>query len=214
MKGPRVKRGKGPKSSMTEATYRKKALPFLLQDFERRCAYCLDPDEFRHPSQNHVDHFDCKLKKRQRHQYKNLMLACVTCNTCKHDKPVMNPFSKEQRILNCTVVNEFIEHIREQPDGQWEAIKESGNYHLESIGLREPCHVNKRRVRREMADRILSLFTTAIQYKHDNPPEIQRQIMEASKQLLSILDKFPPLVTENGVVSAREWLKDRGVVLD
>src|ERR1700722_15453991 len=97
----RVKRSKGPKSRMTKATYRKKALPFLLKDFEGRCAYCLDPNEFRHPKQDQVDHFDCKLKERQRHQFKNLMLACGTCNFCKLNKPVHNPYDSEQRLLNC-----------------------------------------------------------------------------------------------------------------
>ncbi len=143
MKGPRVKRGNGPQSAMTKATYRKKALPFLLNDFERRCAYCLDPDEFRHPSQNHVEHFDCKLKERKKHQFKNLMLACVTCNTCKHAKPVVNPLNSEQRFLNCTLENEFPEHIEEVPDGQWRAKTDAGNYHLESIGRQERCHVQK-----------------------------------------------------------------------
>ncbi len=59
---PRLKRGVGPKSKMTKANYRKKALPHLLKDFEKHCAYCLDPSELRHPSQNHVEHFHCKLK--------------------------------------------------------------------------------------------------------------------------------------------------------
>src|SRR5437899_167860 len=98
MRVPRVKRGPGPKSKMTEATYRKKALPHLLNDFKRHCAYCLDPDEFRHPSLNHVDHFNCKLHGRKRHQYTNLMLACGACNMSKRDKPVRNPLDHEQRL--------------------------------------------------------------------------------------------------------------------
>jgi len=122
----RVKRGTGPKSTMTKASYRRKGLPFLLKDFEGRCAYCLDPNEFRHPSQDQVDHFNCKLKERKRHQYKNLMLACATCNHCKHDKPTVNPFDKEQRLINCTEENEFPDHIWERDDGQWEAKTKPG----------------------------------------------------------------------------------------
>src|SRR5437868_3115831 len=109
----RVNRSDGPKSTMTEATYRKKALPFLLKDFEGRCAYCLDPSEFRHPSQNHVEHFNCKLHGRKRHLYANLMLACATCNQCKHAKPVVNPLDQDQRLLNCTEENEFPAQIVE-----------------------------------------------------------------------------------------------------
>ena len=130
MKATRVKRSAGPKSTLTKANYRKKALNFLLKDFERRCAYCLDPNEFRHPSLDQVDHFNCKLRERQRHQYKNLMLACAACNLSKHDKPIANPFDKEQRLLNCTEENEFPEHIIEMEDGQWEAVTKAGEYHL------------------------------------------------------------------------------------
>jgi hypothetical protein len=207
----RVKRSAGPKSKMTEATYRRKALPHLLDDFERRCAYCLDPDEFRHPSLNQVDHFDCNLRGRKRHQYLNLMLACVACNLSKHDKPVRNPLDKEQRLLNCTIENEFPNHIVEKEDGQWEPLTKAGYYHLESIGLREQCHKQKRAARRRIAEQILELCTKAIQYKAVNPAEIHNQMMDTMRLLLEHLRNFPPLVTEDGVMAAMEWLKIRGV---
>lgn len=213
MKAPRVKRSAGPKSKMTKATYRKKALPFLLKDFEGRCAYCLDPSEFRHPSQTQVDHFNCRLRERSRHQYKNLMLACSACNLSKHDKPTVNPLDKEQRLLNCTEESEFPEHILETDDGQWEPRTKPGEYHLESIGLRETCHKQKRAARRRIADQILSLCTTAVQYQTFNPAEVHNQMVETLRALLSHLDSFPPLVTEDGVMGAREWLEARGADL-
>ena len=92
-------------------------MPSLLKDFEGRCAYCLDPDDFRHPSQTHVDHFDCKLHGRKRHR-SNLMLGCAACNMSKHDKPVVNPFDKQQRLLNCTEETEFPTDIYETDDGR------------------------------------------------------------------------------------------------
>jgi len=211
MKGPRVNRSAGPKSKMTKANYRKKALRFLLKDFQGCCAYCLDPSDFRHPQQNHVDHFDCKLKERQRHQYKNLMLACVTCNSCKHDKPVINPLDQEQRLLNCTIENEFPEHIVEIEEGQWKPITKQGEYHLESIGLTESCHQRKRFARRINAEWLLRLCTTAIQYKTHNPAEVQSQLMNIVSSILALLDSFPPLVTQDGVVTVRKWLAANGV---
>jgi hypothetical protein len=211
MSAARVKRSAGPKSKMTEATYRKKALPHLLKDFERRCAYCLDPDEFRHPSLNQVDHFNCKLRRRQRHQYVNLMLACAACNLSKHDKPVKNPFDGEQRLLNCTLEGEFPEHIAETRDGQWEPRTKAGLYHLESIGLRESCHRQKRAARRKIAEQILGLCTTAIQYQGRNPAEVHNRIMQTIVVLLGELKNFPPLVTDEGVITAMEWLQSRGV---
>ena len=211
MSKARVKRGPGPKVMLTDGNYRKKALPYLLGDFEHRCAYCLDPDEFRHPSLNHVEHFDCKIHGRRRHAYKNLMLACAACNQTKHDKPVVNPFDKRQRLLNCTEENEFTEHLREHDDGQWEAATPAGEYHLAVIGLQESCHRAKRRERRRMAERLRDLLTQAIQYKSHNPPELHRQIMEMVRGSLALMDKFPPLVTDSGVISVRDWLKQQGV---
>lgn len=207
----RVKRGSGPGKTLTKATYRKKALPFLLKDFETRCAYCLDPGEFRHPSQQQVDHFNCKLRGRRRHQYKNLMLACAACNLSKHDKPVTNPFDKNQRLLNCTVEHEFPDHIEEMPDGQWVPKTKAGEYHLRSIGLQEPSHQNKRAARLTVAARIFSLCRDAVLYQTENPVEVQRQLTETIAQLIQHLDAFPPLVTTAGVRSVRDWLLDQGI---
>jgi hypothetical protein len=192
---------------MTEFTYRKKALPHLMKDFDGRCAYCLDPKEFRAPSQNQVEHFDCKLKGRKRHFYKNLMLACAACNMSKHDKPVKNPFNDEQRLLNCTEENEFVGHIREAEDGQWEAMTPAGHYHLESIELREDCHSKKRRARRVMAEEIAKLFKTAVKYETHNPAELHNQMMTTIRSLLAVLDNFPPLVVADGTISVSACLK-------
>ena len=211
MSKARVKRGPGPKVLLTDGNYRKKALPHLLEEFERRCAFCLDPDDFRHPSLNHVDHFNCKVHGRRRHAYKNLMLSCAACNVTKHDKPIINPFDERQRLLNCTEENEFPEHIRERGDGQWEAATLQGEYHLTVIGLQEECHRLKRNERRRMADRLLGLLTQAIQYESHNPPELHHQIMDMVSGLLTMLDKFPPLLTDKGVQTVREWLNGQGV---
>lgn len=207
----RVKRGPGPMKKLSKATYRKKALPFLLEDFNSRCAYCLDPGEFRHPSQQQIDHFNCRLGGRRRHQYKNLMLACAACNLSKHDKPIANPFDKEQRLLNCTLEHEFPEHIVELPNGQWVPKTKAGEYHLRSIGLQEPSHQNKRGARRMVAERIRSLCLDAIQYQTQNPIEIQRQLTETIAGLIRHLDAFPPLVTHSGVHAVRDWLLDQGI---
>jgi hypothetical protein len=198
---------------MTKATYRRKALPFLLSDFQGKCAYCLDPKEFRAPSQNQVDHFNCKIKSRERNYYRNLMLACAACNLSKHDKPVTNPYNSRQRLLNCTEENEFPEHIEEDANGQWKPISDAGLYHLESIGLTADCHRAKRAARRQMLEKILSLATTAIHYKTVNPSGVHREMMDTIRLLLDVLNNFPPIVTKSGVLSAKDWLKIKGVDL-
>jgi hypothetical protein len=113
--------------------------------------------------------------------------------------------------LNCTEENEFPEHIVELEDGQWEPKTKAGEYHLESIGLRESCHRQKRYARKRIAEQILNLCSTAIQYRTFNPAEVHNQMMDTLRALLSHLDNFPPLVVEDGVLSPREWLNARGV---
>lgn len=214
MTAERVRRGPGPPVMLREGNYRKKALPFLRNDFQRTCAYCLDPRDLRHPSLDHVDHFNCKISGRKRHAYTNLMLACAACNLTKHDKPVCNPLDKRQRLLNCTRECEFPQHIRESEDGQWVPISPEGKYHVTVIGLDEACHRSKRAMRRRLADQILRLLTTAIQYEADNPAEVQSQLMATLRELLRDLDFFPPLVTNGGVLTIRQWLASRGVDTD
>jgi hypothetical protein len=174
----------------------------------------LDPSDFRHPSLNHVDHFDCKLRPRKKHQYKNLMLACAACNQCKHDKPTINPLDKSQRLLNCTVENEFPTHIAEAENGDWLPLTKEAKYHLASIGLSEECHRKKRAGRRNVVMQLLALCKTAIQYRVGNPAQLHQQLVQSVHNLLFHLDSFPPLVTKHGLMTAKAWLKQQGVDLD
>jgi hypothetical protein len=203
MKIPRVKRSKGPSAAMTEYTYRKKALPHLMKDFQGHCAYCLDPSDFRAPSQSHVEHFDCKIKGRNRNYYKNLMLACAACNLSKGGKPVQNPFKLEQRLINCTVENEFTEHIKETEDGQWEPLTQAGLYHLESIELREHCHWKKRSARKTMIQGVAKLLKTAVYYKTQTPVVLHNEMMSMIRSVVEELKSFPPLVIDGNVVFER-----------
>jgi hypothetical protein len=139
------------------------------------------------------------------------MLACAACNQTKHDKPVANPLDSEQRLLDCTKENEFPDHIVETADGQWDWRTDAGKYHLTVIGLREPCHQAKRLARRVLAERILRLCTTAIQYLSLNPKDTQRELTKTVLDLVNHLDSFPPMVTDRGVESVREWLRVQGV---
>ena len=64
-----------------------------------------------------------------------------------------------------------------------------------------------------MANRIFGLLTTAIQYKTVNPEAVHHQLMGAVRDLLQTMENFPPIVTENGVFTVKEWLKSKGVDL-
>lgn len=212
MKVPRVKRSVWPRAKkLTEGTYRKKALPLLLKDFQGCCAYCLDPEDFRLPSHSHVDHFNPRLTGRKRNQYVNLMLACVACNYCKLDKPVTNPLKPSQRLLNCTEESEFPAHLSENDGGEWRPHSDAGYYHVESIGLNAACHKLKRAERAKIAKQIRELATCAVIYKGSNPVATHRETLKTIRMLVGHLEYFPALVTNGEVISVRDWLRQQGV---
>ena len=62
-----------------------------------------------------------------------------------------------------------------------------------------------------MSQHCLELLTQAIQYKNYNPAALHNQLLGTIRDILSLLDKFPPLVTQQGVVTVREWLIGQGV---
>ncbi len=213
MSQPRVKRSRGPKGVLTKHNYRKKTLPLLQKDFSGRCAYCLESHEFRHANQTHVDHFDCRLHGRRRHQYANLMLACSACNLSKHDKPVRNPLATSQRLLNCTKENEFPEHIVENDTGEWIPRSDAARYHIAAINLSERSHRRKRWHRRKLLEQIVHLNQVAIQYRGADAFASHNRVMAIIRSIAAELEDAVPMVTAHGLKTAREYLAAHGVSL-
>jgi len=85
---------------------------------------------------------------------------------------------------------------------------------LVSIGLDERCHQVKRGERRKMARRILALLTQAIKYESCNPSDVHIQVLGTARDIIEMLEKFPPLVMEKGIISIREWLTEQGINLE
>ena len=98
----RIRRGSGP-WLLREYNARAKAWAFLVKDFEGRCAYSM-----RHirmaggETHMEVDHFNPKLRGKQRNKYENLMLAELRhCNLKKRDYwPTPSERQNGYRILN------------------------------------------------------------------------------------------------------------------
>jgi hypothetical protein len=44
-----------------------------------------------------------------------------------------------------------------------------------------------------------------------NPADVHNRMMETIRMLLDHLENFPSMVTAEGVMTAKEWLKQRGV---
>lgn len=201
MSKARVKRSLGPKGTITKNNYRRKALPWLLKDFQHRCAYCLKLLDTTHPNQTHVDHFNAHAPRKLRNRYKNFMLACSACNLSKHFKPIQNRFDPSQHLLNCTELNEFPEHIIEHPSGEWIAKTPAAKYHITSIDLNESSHVATRRERRRLAHHVEQLRKHAVFYEGSMDSGALREMLDTMTTIERQLLTSIPLIDENGVRS-------------
>src|SRR5438552_130453 len=96
-----------PRRRFTESTYRK-AKPFLLNDFDGRCAYSLQHVNRVGNWCIEVDHFNPTLRGPARNEYSNLFPATRHCNGSKRDTWPDARFRKlGARFLNPTEEQDY-----------------------------------------------------------------------------------------------------------
>src|SRR6266705_797546 len=79
---PRIKRRRAVGRNFTKHNVRD-AFPYLLEDFNGRCAYSMQHVEQLGDVAMHIDPFDPRKKKRYHQAYANLYLADSQCNISK-----------------------------------------------------------------------------------------------------------------------------------
>jgi hypothetical protein len=185
----RVRRGEPPKGKLNSKNYRRRALPALLRDFERRCAYSL-----RHEQQAgglthmEVDHFNPTLRSRLRNKYCNLFLSTRHCNLKKHAYwPTPADQNKGIRFLNCCEEMDYGVHIFENPEThELVGVTPAGRYHIIACDLNADHLVTERRERSLL--RALLTRTVAIVR-----PTADLGSLRANLKLLgSIVDRMIP----------------------
>lgn len=146
---PRIIRGDPPKKNLTENTY-KKAKPYLLRDFCRRCAYSQQhTDRSLGEKTMEIDHFNPELKGLERNRYKNLLLSTRHCNGAKSSTwPSKAARKKGIHILNPCEERDFGVHIFEHPiTHRLIGVTAAGDYHITT------CDLNARHLVEERRDR-------------------------------------------------------------
>ena len=185
----RVRRGEPPKGKLNSKNYRRRALPALLRDFERRCAYSR-----RHEQQAgglthmEVDHFNPTLPGRLGNKYSNLFLSTRHCNLKKHAYwPTPADQKKGIRFLNCCEEMDYGVHIFENPEThELVGVTPAGRYHIIACDLNADHLVTERRERSLL--RALLTRTVAIVR-----PTADLGSLRASLKLLgSIVDRMIP----------------------
>ena len=122
--------------------------PYVRRDFKQYCAYCLLHEDNAAGEENfELDHFHPRKQfKAIEKDFYNLYYSCHPCNRIKwHQWPTPELQAKGIGFVDLCKDN-FEDHFREKPDGQWEPLTESARYTLKAIRLNRP-HLLKLRER-------------------------------------------------------------------
>ena len=187
----RIRRGEPPKGKLSNKNYRRRALPALLCDFERRCAYSL-----RHEQQAgglthmEVDHFNPTLPNRSRNRYSNLFLSTRHCNLTKRAYwPSPTDQKKGIRFLNCCEELDYGVHIFENSEThELVGVTPAGRYHIIACDLNADHLVTERRERSLLRD--LLTRTVVIVRPNTNLGSLRANL----KLLASIVDRMIPRI--------------------
>jgi hypothetical protein len=186
---PRVVRHP-PRRKFTASTYRN-AKPFLLKDFDGRCAYSLQHVNRVGYKCMEVDHFNPTLRGPARNDYSNLFLATRHCNGSKHDTWPDDHFRKlGARFLNPTKEQDYGFHIFEDPTTHYLiGTTPAGKYQIRCCDLNAP-HLVLERAERAHLRRLLNDYpiTSKIQIP------TQGQLLDASSLLRVILSNMIPQI--------------------
>ena len=116
--------------------------PFLRQDFQFRCAYCLRHEFFVGGEAGCViDHHRPRGGRHARPDlagfYGNLYWCCAECNSIKGDTwPSPEEFTNGRRFLDpCVPEDDHDFHWRSEADGSLEALTPVGEYTIAKLAL-------------------------------------------------------------------------------
>jgi 5-methylcytosine-specific restriction endonuclease McrA len=188
---PRVVRHP-PRRKFTESTYRQ-AIPYLLSDFQARCAYSLQHVNRVGLRLIEVDHFNPNLRGPARNAYSNLFPATRHCNGSKHDTWPEPHFRKlGARFLNPTKEQDYGDQIFEDPvSNHLVGTTPAGKYHIRCCDLNAP-HLVLERAERDRLHRLLKAFpvTAKLTLQLTN----QGPMLDASSLLRTILENMIPQI--------------------
>ena len=125
---------------------------FLRRDFRQRCAYC-ERSEARLGGDEHfeIDHFrPQKLFREQITEYGNLYYACGKCNRTKGQVwPSDASLATGFRFADPCQEDMYVQHLREENDGELQHLTNCGLYSCDQIRLNRPALIEWRRQRRQ-----------------------------------------------------------------
>ncbi len=126
---------------------------YLARDFEHRCCYCDDLDEYNGKYESYaVDHFAPKSKfKDLEFDYDNLLYCCRMCNSSKSDKWV-GVTAKENIVDNKGFIDpcmpEYYANLARKTNGEIIFLTELGKYMYYELKLYAKQHQTNYQINR------------------------------------------------------------------
>jgi len=170
----------------------RRALPALLRDFERRCAYSMQHERFAGGELHmEVDHHDPTLRDFDRSKYENLFLSTRHCNNKKRACwPTRSEQKRGIRFLNCCKEQDYGVHIFEDHStGQLVGVTPAGRYHIRMCDLNAPHFVRERRERTKLVTLLSKTFAVIKSKTHTY--ELLSQIIPLVKDMIPAIPAPP-----------------------
>ena len=110
---------------------------YVRSDFQEMCAYCLMEELLSSGQENfELDHFVPVSKSKSGvNDFYNLYYACHVCNHIKGAKWPDPRLSAKGIGFVDLCKDDFDDHFRELPNGEWEGLTESGKYTIAALKL-------------------------------------------------------------------------------
>lgn len=186
-------------------TRHRDAWPFLMADFQKRCAYSMQHiTRAGGPRNMEVDHFNPRLKKRYFHDYSNLFLSTSHCNGSKSDRwPTNKERGKGWRFLDCTKEIDYEVHIFEDPDThELVGATPEGRYHVLNCDLNAPHFVDERTKRAECWETLRNKPMISLK-SFSLPPEL-RQLVQVVEEMIPMISYLSGELLERRRAKRRE----------
>lgn len=175
---PRINRRKRLDRNFTKYNYRE-AFPYLVADFEGRCAYSMRHVDTTGDVVMHIDHFDPRLKKNYNQPYSNLCLATAECNIAKGATwPTRSEAASGSRFINPCKEREYGVHIFEDSKThELVGVTPAGVYQILICDLNAPHLVLERKDRTTLQNILEqpAQFKTSFSVAKDAIAQLQQQ---------------------------------------
>lgn len=181
----------GPRGYLEYESYR----PWLRDEFDFRCIYCLRREQWDRLVSLQIDHFEPTSQNPATiADYQNLFYSCTHCNQAKGSRTIANPMAIMRR-----------ESVTVQPDGQIVGHSDAARQMIAALRLNNEAQIQYRRT-------WLDILSLARRFQ----PTLYRQLLGYPLDLPNLESLHPPGGNSRpeGIAESHYARRERGELPD